>query len=179
MHPDLKARFSCKTFKPEPIAPEALHSLLEAARWSPSAFNDQPWSFIVAPRQDAAAFAKLLACLGGNQVWAQDAAVLMACCVAKTYTRNGQPARHGWHDLGLAVMSMAVQGVSLGLQQREMAGIDSVLTRQAYGVPETHDVVTGLAIGVPSAPAPQGRERKALKEFVFSDVWGRPAPGLE
>lgn len=173
MHPDLKARFSSKVFKPEPIAPEMLRSLLEAARWAPSAYNDQPWAFIVAPRQDEAAFAKLLGCLGGNQVWAKDAAVLMACCAARTYARNGQPARHAWHDLGLAVMSMAVQGVRLGLQQREMAGIDAALTRSQYGVPETHDVVTGLAIGVPAAPAPEGRERKALEQFVFEGAWGR------
>src|SRR6185503_20294839 len=113
LNPLLAGRFSARAYKPEPISDEALATLLEAARWAPSSYNDQPWAFFVAKRQDQAAFEALLACIGGNASWAKDCAVLMACCAAKAYAHNGKPHRHAWHDIGLAVMAMAVQGVSL------------------------------------------------------------------
>jgi nitroreductase len=171
--PLLATRYSCRSYKPLPLATEILQSLFEAARWSPSSYNEQPWSFIVAQRQDSEAFERMLGCVGGNRDWCQNASVLLACCTARSFKRNNKPNRLAWHDLGLAVMSMAVQGMSLGLQMREMAGIEPDKIREIYKVPETHDVASGLAIGFPAEGMPEGRSRKEQVEFVFEGAWGR------
>jgi nitroreductase len=177
LHPLLRQRFSARAFQPGPIADAELAALLEAARWSPSSYNEQPWSFIVARRQDGVAFERLLHCLGGNQAWAQDASLLVACCAKTQFDRNGKANPHAWHDLGLAIMAMAVQGVAIGLQMREMAGIDRDAVRAAFAVPEGWDVVSSLAAGRPTAEAvaaAAGRARKPLRTWAFDGAWGRP-----
>ena len=172
LHPLLEQRFSARAYTGAAIPPEQLRDLMEAARWAPSSRNQQPWSFILAPRQDAAAFEALLSCLNErNQTWAKDAAVLVACCTEKDFPGHG-PNRHAWHDIGLAVMAIAVQGVSQGLQLCEMGGIDADMVRARYHVPETHDITSGLAIGVAAVSKPE-HERKALESFVFEGDWGK------
>src|SRR5580704_19503528 len=74
----LRRRWSPRAFAERLVEPDKVLRMFEAARWSASCFNEQPWSFIVATRDDAAEFARLLSCLvEGNQAWASHAPVLM------------------------------------------------------------------------------------------------------
>jgi nitroreductase len=177
--PLLHQRFSARKFTGAAISHESLHSLLEAARWAPSSRNEQPWAFIVARRQDEAAFKALLSCLAeNNQAWAKDAAALVLCTTATHWSDRDLANRHAWHDVGLAVMAMSIQAVSLGLQAREMGGVDYDKARALYQVPASHDITSALAIGVPdeaSAYLAQ-RGRKPLESFVFEGGWGKPWP---
>lgn len=43
----LQGRRSIRRYRPEPVAPELLEQLLQAAIWAPSAHNRQPWRFCV------------------------------------------------------------------------------------------------------------------------------------
>lgn len=43
----IKARMSIRKFKPEPVSKEVLMSVFDAARWSPSYKNTQPWEAVV------------------------------------------------------------------------------------------------------------------------------------
>ena len=47
----LRRRWSPRAFSDRMVETEKLKSLFEAARWAPSSFNEQPWSFIVATKQ--------------------------------------------------------------------------------------------------------------------------------
>jgi len=42
----LRARISCRAFKPDPLPFELLRGILDAARWAPSGGNLQPWRVI-------------------------------------------------------------------------------------------------------------------------------------
>ena len=71
IHGLLARRWSPRTFSSRPVEPEKLTQLFEAARWAPSCYNAQPWSFIVATRQDAEGFNRLLSTLmEANRQWA-------------------------------------------------------------------------------------------------------------
>jgi nitroreductase len=164
-----------------------MRSLLEAARWAPSSYNEQPWSFIVATKDDPTEFERLLSCLvEGNIQWAQHAPVLMVSVARLTFEDDGKPNRHAFHDVGLAVANLIVQATALGLVVHQMAGILPERVRQLYGVPDQYEPVAGIALGYPSDPQslPEGlrkrelapRERKPLTEFVFSEHWGRTSP---
>src|ERR1700739_882474 len=84
----LRGRWSPRAFADRPVEPEKLASMFEAVRWSASCFNEQPWSFIVATRDDAVEFARLLSCLvEGNQAWASHAPVLMVSVARFHFTR--------------------------------------------------------------------------------------------
>jgi nitroreductase len=175
--PALSQRYSARRYDGSFVSSADLLSLLEAARWAPSSRNEQPWTLVVATRQDQNAFPRLLACLTeSNQTWAQDASALMLCCPARSFVYKDLPNPHAWHDMGLALMAMAVQASSLGLQLRPMGGVDADKARLEFNVPVTHDISSALALGVPGDNADYlaKRERKPLESFVFQGQWGMP-----
>jgi nitroreductase len=183
IHDLLARRWSPRAFADKPVAPDVLRSLWEAARWAPSSANEQPWSFLVATRDDPREFERMLGCLvEGNQVWAKQAPVLMISVAAKL-DRDNDPNPHAWHDVGQAVADLSVQATAMGLFVHQMAGIVPDKIREFYQMPGTHEPVTGIALGYPGTPeqlpdklrqrelAP--RTRKAIGEFVFSGRWGQ------
>ena len=52
-----------------------LKKIFDAARWSPSCVNEQPWLFFTASR-DSESFSDFLACLKSNQLWAKNAGTI-------------------------------------------------------------------------------------------------------
>jgi len=64
----VRSRRSIRKFKPEKPAREVVCSLLDLARWSPSAHNAQPWRLVVV--DDAEVKAKLAKKMG--EVWVSD-----------------------------------------------------------------------------------------------------------
>jgi nitroreductase len=173
----LRRRWSPRAFAERPVEPEKLASMFEAARWSASCFNEQPWNFIVATRDDAAEFARLLSCLvEGNQVWASHAPVLMVSVARLNFAQNGKPNRTAIHDVGLATAQMIVQAMAMGVFMHPMAGFHADKVRELYGVPEGYEPVAAIAAGYPGDPAtlPESlrqrelapRVRKPQEEFV-------------
>lgn len=182
----IRNRWSPAIYSPEPVEQEKLLSILEAARWAPSSFNAQPWSFLVARKEDAEEFAKMLSCLvPGNVAWAQGAPVLMISVARLQFEHNGKPNRHAWHDTGIATGFLMLQATGLGILAHGMAGFDADKTRQLYGIPESHAAVAAIALGYPGnetgAPEElrkrnQRRPRRDLNQFVFAGRWGQPFP---
>lgn len=179
-------RWSPRAFLDKGVETEKLLSILEAARWAPSSSNEQPWSFIVARKEDPEEFARMVGCLvEGNQVWAKNAPVLLISVARKTFARNGTPNRCAIHDVGLASENLTLEAVSLGLATHGMGGIELEKIREVYGLPVDCEPVAGWAVGYPGEPemleeklkerelAP--RTRKELKEFVFAGKWGETA----
>ena len=188
VHDLVRDRYSPCCFDHTVVEPEKLLACLEAARWSASSFNEQPWTFLVARRGDGEGFARFLACLyEPNQAWAKMAGVLLMTAVCRTFTGNGKPNSMAEHDLGLAVGNLSLQATALGLAVHEMAGIDREKVREVCGIPDSHEPFTALAMGYAADPdLAEGpladrdralRRRKAIPEFVFTDVWGRAWPG--
>lgn len=183
----LRRRWSPRAFANRPVEPEKLLSLLEAARWAASCANEQPWYFIVATKQDEAEYARLLSCLReGNQQWASHAPVLMVSVARLAFDANGQPNRHAFHDVGLAVGNLILQATAFGLGVHQMAGFYPDKVRELYGVPEGFEPVAGIVLGYPGDPAilPEDlrqrelaqRARKPLETFVFRRAWGQTSP---
>ena len=183
IHDLLTRRWSPRAFADRPVAPDVLRSLWEAARWAPSSANQQPWSFLVATKDDPQEFEHMLGCLvEGNQVWAKQAPVLMVS-VAGKLDRDNDPNPHAWHDVGQAVADLSVQATALGLFVHQMAGILPDKIRELYQIPDSHEPVTGIALGYPGAPEQLPdklrqrelavRTRKPISEFVFAGRWGQ------
>lgn len=180
-------RYSPYAFEPRSVEVEKLRSVLEAARWAASSFNEQPWAFMVAQRQDEASFARMVGCLvEANQGWAQHAGVLMIAATKRHFSRNNKPNRVCEHDVGLAAGNLTTQATHLGLAVHQMAGIDVTKTRHAYGIPEGWDPITAIAIGYAADPDKGDdeelaqrdrtpRTRKKLAEFVFGQKFGEAA----
>lgn len=189
IHDLLRLRWSPRAFDPKPVEKAKLLSLLEAARWAPSSYNEQPWAFIVGTKDQPADYAKVLECfIEFNQGWAKAAPVLMLTVAHMNFVKNGSPNRHAFHDVGLAMGNLAAQATAEGLALHQMAGILPDKAREVFAIPKDWDAVAGVALGyvgkAESLPdtlrqreeAP--RDRKALDTFVFSGAWSQKAPML-
>lgn len=186
IHPLLRDRWSPRAFDSRSLPQDQVLSMLEAARWSPSGGNGQPWSFLVVPRDDADAFARVVSALNeGNVVWAQHAPLLIVA-VAKLTRDNGAPNQYALYDLGQAMAHLSVQAAALDLSVHQMAGFSQERIKELFGIPEEYMPVTVSAVGLQGdherLPEPlrereqTPRSRKPLTSFIFGGTWGEPSP---
>ena len=186
IHELLAERWSPYAFQDRPVSEADLRSLFEAARWAASSYNEQPWSYLVATKENPEHFQQLLSCLvEANQIWAKDAPVLALGIASLRFTRNNQDNQAAIHDLGLATGNLVVEATARGICVHQMIGILPDKARDLFNIPEGFEAWTGMAIGYQGDPMtlPDAlkqrdlvpRQRKPLVQFVFSGKWGNPS----
>jgi nitroreductase len=185
----IERRWSPRAFDPaKDVSQAELFRLFEAARWAPSASNEQPWRFVSASRsRSPGAFAALLSSLKTkNRAWAEAAPVLVLVAVheARPGEAGANPRASAWYDAGQAVGFMALQATSMGLSIRQMEGFDVARAREACAVPASFMPAVVMAIGYAGDPESlaieshrsserQPRTRRPVGEFVFNGLWGK------
>ncbi len=182
IHDLFAERWSPRSFTDEEISESELVALLSSAQWAASAFNEQPWRFIVGRRGDQVFGAIFDTLMAGNQPWAGTASALAIAVAKSTYTHNGNPNRHAWYDTGQAVAQLVGEATARGWSVHQMAGFSADAAREAFAIPEDFEPAAAIAIGRRGEPdalpepfaeretAP--RQRKALQELVFGRSWG-------
>jgi nitroreductase len=147
LHPLLSERWSPRGFDTSHRLPEAqLTALLEAARWSPSANNTQPWRFVVTQRGEAG-FERLVSTLSGNnRRWAGRASALLLV-LAETTDETGAPRTYGLYDTGQAVAHLVTQAQAEGLSTHQMGGFDKAAAAAEFGVDPRFTPVVVIAVG--------------------------------
>ena len=187
IHDLLARRWSPRSFAEQSVESDKLASLFEAARWAPSSSNEQPWRFVVATKDDRAAYDRLLACLlEGNRKWAFRAPVLLLSLACMQFEDDGKPNRHAFHDAGMALENLLLQATALGLAAHPMAGFNIEQARADLKIPSGFEPVAMIAVGYPGEPAllpdylqqreANPRERKPLTELVYAGQWGVALP---
>jgi len=187
VHELIKNRWSPRAFAEKLVERPVLRSLFEAARWAPSSNNEQPWAYLVATKEDAENFAKMLGVLVEfNANWAKDAPVLALSVAHLKTNRDGKPNRVAVHDVGSATAQLTFEANTRGLLVHQMAGFDAEKARQTFAIPPDWEPVAAISIGYPGNPeslpdklrerelAP--RTRKPVSEFVMTGSWGHTAP---
>jgi nitroreductase len=175
------------------LGPDALRAILEAARWSPSAGNSQPWGFIVGLRGDDTHAGMVDVLSSANQAWAPSASAILLTLhqVATDEDHEISYSDYAMFDLGQAVAHITVQARSMGLQVRQFGGFDHRAATERFAVPPHWVVTTGIALGLPAGPgddtempawvrtrARLPRSRLPLEAFVHSGKFGHPADFL-
>jgi nitroreductase len=167
------------------VSPADLTKVFEAARWSASAYNEQPWRFLMGVR-GSETYKKIFSTLiGFNQSWAAAAPVLILGVASSTFSHNGSSNTYALYDLGAAAGALTLQAAAQGLTTHTMAGFDHDAARQAFQIPDDYQLGAVIALGYQGDPAalsqPQllsleiaPRTRKPLNEIVLS-AWGSPA----
>ena len=177
-------------YKPVGVEVEKLKRCLEAASWAASSYNEQPWIFIVARRENPSEFSRALDCLvEANRTWAEHAGVLILTAIRTTFRSNGKPNRVALHDLGGAAATLAIQASAEGLQAHQMGGVNLSQVKATYSIPEGFEPQTAIALGYPNLDAPHPddslaareaapRQRNPFGQFVFGPKWGEGAQWL-
>jgi len=187
IHDLLARRWSGRAYDTsQRVSREQLLALLEAARWAPSCFGDQPWRYLVWDRHRApVTWQKAFECLGEwNQNWVKNAPLLLLASCDSVFQKNAQPNRWGQYDTGAASENICLQAVALGLMAHQMGGFDADKTRKAFSIPDAYTPMAMIAVGYPGAQDSlndelkqlerAARERHPLGERFFEGAWGVP-----
>lgn len=157
LHPLLTERWSTRAFDAaHSLSDVEVATLLEAARWAPSASNTQPWRFAVAHRGTAGHVAVLATLVGFNREWAHAASALVVA-VAAVEEPDGTPRRWASYDTGQAVAHLTVQAQALGLAVHQMGGFDREALTSLLGLGTDCVPQTVVAVGRhdPAAALPE------------------------
>ena len=169
--------WSTRMFDNKPVEQEKINSILEAARWAPSAFNAQPWKFIVGI-SGSNNYDKILDTLvDWNIQWAKNAPVLILNIAEKYFSHNGKPNSTYKYDLGQAVAMLSLEAVNQGLTTHQMTGFDPEKAHKVFNLSNDLEVVSVIAVGYYSSGAEvpeeiaklenNARERKNHDELVI------------
>lgn len=148
--PQFIERWSPRAFTGEAIDSATLMSFFEAARWSPSSSNSQPWRFVYAHKGGAGWDDLLGLLVPANQVWAgQASALVMLVSHNETVHRDGRREPAPWHsfDAGAAWMSLALQVHLSGWAAHAMAGFERERAYPVLGIPSGYTAEAMIAIG--------------------------------
>ncbi len=168
----------------KPVAHEQVIALLEAARWAPSCFGDEPWRFIVwSKAANPDAWQQAFDCLvPGNQAWVANAPLLVLVCADTLFGHNQQPNRFAQYDTGAAAENLCLQASSMGMMAHQMGGFDANLAREKFNIPSQYTVMAMISVGYPAdiatlsgdalARETAPRSRKPLSALFFDATWG-------
>jgi nitroreductase len=184
IHELIAARWSGRAYDPEKsLSREQIISLVEAARWAPSCFGDQPWRFIIFDKTtNQAAWGKALECLSeGNQAWAKNAPLLLLACADSVFSQNGNPNRWAQYDTGAASLNLSLQATALDLMVHQMGGFDAEKTKIEFSIPERFSPMAMITVGYQLAESAipedikqreyNARARNTLDENFFAGDW--------
>ncbi|MFT5572665.1 MAG: nitroreductase [Cryomorphaceae bacterium] len=173
LDPMFTQRWSPRAFQKHPISEEAMNRIMDAARWSPSCFNAQPWRFYTSTDSSFDDFLNLL--VEGNQGWAKDTSVIGFLVGQKNFEHNDTPNAYSSFDSGAAWMSMTLQARLEGLYTHGMGGIKAGEVAEYLKLDHHQsEVIMGFAIGkladldaldAEKRAAETPNERKALNEI--------------
>ena len=155
-------RWSPRAFEPRTLCQDQIEALFEAARWTPSCFNEQPWRFVYGAIGENEVMLNALA--PKNVLWVKNASLLIFCLAKPDFKLTGE--NNGWaeFDLGAACMSIALQARHLGLFAHAMAGFDEDAALKALELdPGYWRMKTAMAVGYRASsktldPSLQGTE---------------------
>lgn len=178
-------RWSPRAFLDKPVEPEKLISMFEAARWSASGGNEQPWRFIAGLKDDET-WQKIFSTLDpGNQEWTRHVPVLIIAIGNRISSWDGNVSGYFQYDTGQAVAHLTIEAMNQGLYVHQMGGFSKEKASDIFKIPADFQPLTAIAAGYIGAPESlseklkqrelQERTRKDLGEIVFSSRFGEPS----
>lgn len=162
---EIKKRWSPRAFSREKISIEDIRAIIEAARYAPSCFNEQPWKFIVAyTHEDIELMRSFL--MDSNRVWADNAPVLIALVSRKKFLYNGK--ENFWHsfDAGTAWGYLSLEAQKRGLITHAMGGFKRKIAAEKLGIPEDYEILSIIAVGK------QGNSNELSEELKLRETPG-------
>jgi nitroreductase len=165
----IRSRRNVRAYAEEVIAPEDLDQVLEAARRTPSAGNQQPWDLVVCT--DPEQLAELA------RVWRSAGHVARSAATVALIAPNPGDARTRdliQYDLGQVTMSIMVAAADLGIGSAHAAVADQDLARRLLGFPEDRFCAWLISLGLP-ADRPltpiQRPNRRPFTDVVHRGRW--------
>ena len=162
----IQKRYSSRAYKPEPIEPEKLTRLFEAARLAPSARNLQDWRFVVVT--DTETKQKISVAAYDQEFVAQAGAVIIACSNSDHVMRCGQPIAP--IDVAIALEHIALQAVRENLATCWIGSFYPEKVRAILNIPDDIAIIELMTVGYPADTRPEPK-RQPLEKIVSYEKW--------
>ena len=156
----IRSRRNVRSYSDRAIAPEDLDRILEAARRTPSAGNQQAWDFVVCTDRDQ--LAELA------RVWRSGGHVARSAATIALIAPNPDDARSRdliQYDLGQATMSIMLAAADLGIGSAHSAVSDQELARRLLGFPDDRFCAWLISLGMPADRPLRPIERPNRRPF--------------
>ncbi len=154
----IKQRRSIRAFQDKPIPDNELDMILEAARWTPSASNKQPWQFIVIKNPE------MLEKIGDTAIYAKFMRrAPLAIAIVGKISENPN-----WYvqDTTLASMNIQLMAWALGIGTCWVGSMDREKAKKVLGLGTDDFLLTVLPMGYIKGNIPQPTLRKSLDQIV-------------
>lgn len=166
-------RHSGTNFESDPVNDEQVEVLVQAARWSPSSYNDQPWNFIFCDKyKEPENYSKVIDSIYGQE-WVENAPLLVIVFARKHFLYNGEANLWAEYDTGAAALSMSLAASEIGLMAHQIGGFDPEQILEDFNIPKGFVPLAIIAIGYESeviAKTPRGR--RPVGDNFFNGKWG-------
>ena len=169
-------RWSPRSMSGRALSKDQMARLVEAARWSPSCFNLQPWRFIYSLKDDDYWEKFLGLLIDVNRLWAERAGAVVILLSIDRSSEFEDLSPTAAFDTGSAWMSLALQAQTMGLVSHAMWGFHHEAVAEVINMPSNMSARAMIAIGYPGDPADlpekyQDREfpssREPLESLMF------------
>ena len=144
--PEIKNRKRITLFKDQDIEKDKIKALVEAARYAPSSYNNQPWNYVFVHKNDPNRKELEDSLMIGNG-WAKKAPYLIVVGgdPDKDTTNNG--VYYYLYDTGLSVMNLITEAEHQGLRAHQMGGWEKEKLKKAVNFPDNINPIVVIAIG--------------------------------
>ncbi|MFC2100417.1 nitroreductase family protein [Bacteroidota bacterium] len=175
IHPLLVKRWSPRAFQDKTIEKEKLQNIFEAARWSPSGSNQQPWRFIIGFKGDDTYERIFKILVEFNQIWTKTVPVLILSCGRKVMNENEAINPSYSYDVGQSVAYMTIQAMQEGLYVHQMGGFNKKQAVRLFKIPANYKPMSVIAIGYINKhtilPVRMQKSELAVRSRMKAETW--------
>ena len=160
-----RMRCSIRGYKPDPVEPDKLGQVLEAARLAPTAGNRQRFELIVIHTAGREEELRRIY----DRDWFVEAPIVICAC---RYPMDPARQRKDYTDvdIGIVVDHLILEAAELGLGTCWIGAFDKDAARDILGLPDDVEPVVFTPLGYAAAP-PREKQRKSLDELVRYEHW--------
>jgi nitroreductase len=163
----IKARFSVRTYKPDPVPDDVLQQVLDAAHLAPSAKNLQPYQLIVIQTQGRE---EELMRVYNRDWFVQPPLVVCIVVTPSEAWSRGDGKNFCYVDAAIAMDHLILAATDLGLGTCWIGAFNVDVAREVLGLPDGVEPVVFTPLGYPDEP-PTVKRRKDLSELVRHERW--------
>jgi nitroreductase len=164
----IRARYSVRAYRTDPVEDTKLGQVLEAAQLAPTADNRQPFHLVVLKTAGRERELRRIY----DKSWFVQAPLIIAACglPSQNWVRKQDGKNLNDVDVAIVMDHLILAAADLGLGTCWIAAFDPAAARDILGLPADVEPVAFTPLGYP-ADQPRPKKRKSLGELVRYERW--------